>query len=303
MDLVLSVVKTDLANALNAGRYMLASLFMLAVFVRYAGILSHHVSWADVIVRLVVGFVLLQNYTWIMDTTRNIVAGVDQTINPQQDFVSQYASMSQTMQTKNENTTNQSILGQIANATVNFFRYTLRNLVINLSFIFYALVSKIMEAVRYSMAAILYKTGPVIIPLVLFESTGRVVKGWFTSYVSVLCWPILWHIVLSIAVAIGSQIMTNGGLEQFAALNFAVCFVLVFSPFIINSFVSGVGAGSSAGLAGLMSSSATTNLLNQTGLAGFKTATGFIDDRFMKNPTTSSGKFKDTMLGDNNSGG
>ncbi|MBF0490206.1 MAG: type IV secretion system protein [Candidatus Omnitrophica bacterium] len=299
MDLVISVIKVDLGNCLNAGRYMLVSLFILAVFIRYVGLLSHHVNWADVILRLVIGFILLQNYVWIMDTTRNMVCGVDQMITPEQDFVNQYANMSQTMQTKNENTTNQSILTQVANAVVNFGRYTIRNLIINLSFIFYALFAKVMEAIRYSMVAILYKTGPVLIPLLLFESTANVVKGWYTSYVSVLCWPILWHIILSIAVSLGNQIMTNGGLEQFACLNFAVCFVLIFSPFIINSFVAGLGVGSSSGLAGMMSSTATGNLMTSTGHAGLKTTAFIIADKFLKTPTTSSGKFKDYMLGDN----
>ena len=302
MDLVISVIKADLNNALNAGRVMLVSFFVLAVFIRYIGILSHHANWADVIVRLVIGFVLLQNYTWIMDTTRTVISDVDQTVNPEQDYVTQYANMSQTMQTKNENTTSQSILTQITTAVTNFGRYTLRNLIINLSFIFYGLISKIMEAIRYSMAGILYKTGPVLIPLILFESTGRVVKGWYTSYISVLCWPILWHITLSIAVNIGNQIMSNGGVEQFASLNFAVCFVLIFAPFIINSFIAGVGSGSASGLAGLMSSNTTTGLVASTGQAGFKLTGGFINDKFTKNATTSSGPFKDTMMGGNGGG-
>lgn len=298
MDLVIQAVKNDLPNCLNTGRLMLASLFVFAVFVRYVGLLSHHVNWADVIMRLVIGFVLLQNYTSIMDTTRDIVSSVDQTVNPEQDFVSQYAQMSNTMQTQHENTTRQSILTQVVNAAVSFGRNTLRNLIINLSFILYAVISNIMESIRYCTTAILYKLGPVIIPLVLFESTGQVVKGWFTSYVSVLCWPILWHIVLGIAVTVGGQIPTNGGLEQFACLNLALCFVLIFSPFIINSLVAGVGAGSSAALSGLMSTNTAGNVTVSTGNAGFKLAGAFIGERFIRNSTILPGKFKSFMVGD-----
>ncbi len=223
MDLVLFAVKTDLANALNAGQYMLLSLFAVAVFMNFLNILKYNVNWADVILRLVLGLILLQNYVWVMDTTRNIVVGVDEMVNPNQDFVSQYSLMSQNMQKKHDDTTSQSILSQVANAVVNFGRYTFRNLIINLSFYFYAVISKVMEAVRYCLIAILYKLGPVLIPFVLFQSTGNVVKGWFTSYISVLCWPILWHIALSIAVSFGNQLMSTGGVEQFACLNLAVC--------------------------------------------------------------------------------
>lgn len=302
MDLVIQAVKNDLPNCLNAGQIMLTSLFVLAVFVRYVGLLNHHVNWGDVIVRLVIGFVLLQNYTTIMDTTRDIVAGVDQTVNPNQDYVSQYAAMSNTMETQNVNTTRQSILSQVTNAVVSFGRYTLRNLIINLSFIFYSVVSNIMESIRYCTTAILYKLGPVIIPLLLFESTGQVVKGWYTSYVSVLSWPILWHIVLGIAVTVGQQIPTNGGLEQFACLNLALCFVLIFSPFIINSLVAGVGAGSSAALSGLMTTNTAGNVTMSTGNAGFKLAGAFVGERFIRNSTILPGKFKNFMMGDDKGG-
>ncbi|MDE1920789.1 MAG: hypothetical protein KGJ09_07350 [Candidatus Omnitrophica bacterium] len=299
MDTIIQAVQIDLPNSLNAGHIMLVSLFVVAVFVRYTGLLSHQVNWADVVVRLVIGFVLLQNYTAIMDATRTIIADVDTTINPTQDYVAQYAAMSQNIQQRQQSMTRQSILTQIGNGF--FGPFSLHNLIINLSFIFYAIVSKIMEAVRYSMTAILYKIGPVLIPLILFESTGHIVKGWFVSYVSVLCWPILWHIVLAIAVNLSNQQVASGNIvEQFAAINFAVCFVLVFSPFIINSLVSGIGAGSSAGLAALTSTTATTNWMGTVGQAGFRSTTGFMNDKLSQltqNSTTSSGKFKDTMLG------
>jgi hypothetical protein len=298
MDLVIQAVKNNLPNILNTGQIMLTSMFVLAVFVRYVGILSHHVNWADVIIRLVIGFVLLQNYTTIMDTTRDIVSSIDRTVNPTQDYVTQYAQMSQTMESQNVNTTRQSILQQVTNAVVSFGRYTLRNLIINLSFILYAVISNIMESIRYCTTAILYQLGPVIIPFILFESTGRVVKGWFTSYVSVLSWPILWHIVLQIAVTVGQQIPTNGGLEQFACLNLAVCFVLIFSPFIINSLVAGVGAGSSAALSGLVSTNTAGNAALSGGNAGFKLAAAFVGERFIRNSTILPGNFKKFMLGD-----
>lgn len=297
MDLIIQAVKGDLSNCLSAGQTMLVSLFAVAVFVRYMGLLTHHVNWAEVIVRLVIGFVLLQNYTLIMDTTRTIVSDVDSTINPTQDYVSQYATMSQNIQQRQQSQTRQSILTQIGNGF--FGPFSLHNIIINLSFIAYAILSKIMEAVRYSMTAILYKIGPVLIPLVLFQSTGQVVKGWYISYVSVLCWPILWHIVLSIAVNLSNQLTASGSIvEQFAAINFAICFVLIFSPFIINSLVAGIGAGSSAGMAGIMTTTSTGNITSATGQSGFKAAGAFIGEKFIKNSTILPGKFKNFMMGD-----
>ncbi len=296
MDIVINAVKTDLSTVLSTGQFMLVSLFVLAVFIQYIGILSHSVNWMDVIIKLIIGLILLQNYQWIMDTTYAIITGIDQNINPNQDFVSQYAAMSTNMQQQFQNNTQQSIASQVGNAI--FGRFSLHNLIINLSFIFYAIVSNIMESIRYSITGILYKLGPVLVPLILFQSTAKVLKGWYASYVSVLSWPILWHIVLAIAVALSNQIGSSGqGIEQFACLNLAICFVLVFSPFIVNSMVAGVGAGSSAAVSGLMSTHQLSN-----------TVTGFYKDAIKsfntsgaqpgtQNPTTSPGKFKDFMTG------
>jgi len=299
MDFVLLAVKADLANVLNAGRYMLLSLFGLAVLMNFLNILKYNVNWSDVILRLIIGLVLLQNYTWVMDTTRNIVVGVDEMVNPNQDFVSQYTAMSNNIQKRHQDTIQRGIIPRVINA---FGWPTWHTLVINLSFILYATIAKIMEAVRYSMIAILYKLGPTLIPLVLFQSTGNVVKGWFTSYVSILCWPILWRIVLGIAVSLSSN---NPGIEQFACMNFAVCFVLVFSPLMVNSLVAGMGTGASSALAGILSSKTAVGLMAGTGQIGVTTVASKIVDPFMQKffpstatPTTAAGKFKDFMLGD-----
>ncbi len=296
MDIVLSVVRNDLATVLSTGRYMLVSLFILAVFVNYIGVLNQGTNWADVIIRLVIGFVLLQNYIWIMDTTYNIVSGVDQTINPNQNYVDQYATMSNNMQNQFQQNTQQNIASQIGNAL--FGRFSLHNLIINLSFIFYAVISKIMEAIRYSFTGIWYKLGPILIPLILFRSTASVLKGWYTSYVAVLCWPILWHIAISIAVALSNQIgATGGGIEQFACLNFAVCFVVIISPFIVSGLIAGTGGSSSVGAGGILS----TNQLANTTTGMYKDAMKTFKNAGVRTgtstPTTSNGKFKDFMTG------
>lgn len=296
MDTVLTAVKGDLSTVLTTGSYLLGSLFILAVFINYIGLFSYSVNWADVIVRLIIGFVLIQNYVWIMDTTYGIVSGIDQAINPNQNFVDQYATMSNNMQQQFQNNTQQSIVSQVGNAI--FGRFSLHNLIINLSFIFYAVVSKIMEAVRYSVTGILYKLGPALIPLILFRSTSRILKGWYTSYVAVLCWPILWHVALSIAVALSNQIgSSNQGIEQFACLNFAVCFVLIFSPFIINSLVAGAGAGSSPGLGGIISSNKATNFMGVVSTGAIKGISERVIQPNIQSPSTSSGIFKDFMTG------
>ncbi len=300
MDLILAAVKTDLNNVLNAGQYMLASFFLLAVFFNYAGLASRSVNWADVILRLVIGFILLQNYVWIMDTTRNIVISVDEMINPNQDWWSQYAAMSDNIWKLHEASSRPSIVSQIK---FMFSSAIFHNLIINFSFFFYGAIAKVMEAVRYSLIAILYKLGPALIPFVLFKSMGNVVKGWFTSYVSILCWPILWHIALGVAVSVSAS---NHSIEQFACINFAVCFVLVFTPLITNGLVAGMGVGSSSVLAGVMSSRSALNFMNTAGQVGLAVAAarvvGPLIQKFPGSPTTTAGKFKDLMLGDKNKG-
>jgi len=301
MDTIITAIKTDLPNCLNAGRIMLVSFFVLAVFMQYVGILSRPVNWADVILKLVIGLVLIQNYTYIMDTTRTIVSDVDVMVNPNQDYVSQYAQISNNAHQQHEASIQQGVLSQVQNALFGWL--SIHTLIINLSFIFYGILSKVMEAVRFSMTAILYKLGPVLIPLVLFQSTVHMVRGWYVSYVAVLCWPILWHIVLAIAVSLSAN---NPSLEQFACINFAVCFVLVFSPVIVNHIIAGIGTGSSSALAGYISSKTTTDVITKTGSAalGF-TAARLVQpviDKYFPSPTTSEGNFKDTMLGDKDKG-
>ena len=206
MDYIIDIIKGDLGNILQAGQFMLGSLFLLAVVTHYIGVIQNQVSWTSLLVRLVIGFILLQNYVWLMDTTKDIVVGLDQMINPDQSFVNQYASMTDNLRQQYEENVQQSITSQI----LDFGKNTIHNLIINLSFIFYAVISKIMETIRYSITAILYKLGPVIVPLILFNTTKRVLSGWYTSYVSVLAWPILWHITLAIAVAISNRIGITG---------------------------------------------------------------------------------------------
>ncbi|MDP2654346.1 MAG: hypothetical protein Q8Q08_09985 [Candidatus Omnitrophota bacterium] len=304
MDLVITAVKTDLFTALDAGRYMLTALFIVAVFRSYLDVLNTTVNWSDVIIRLVIGFALLQNYTWIMDTTRDVVIGVDEKINPDQSYINQYAAMSDNMQKEYEANTQTSFVSNVSNFL--FGKFTLHTLIINLSFIFYAVVSNVMEAVRYSLVGILYKMGPILVPLILFKSTGNTLKGWFTSYVSVLCWPILWHIALSVAVALSAEIGASGqGIEQFACLNFAVCFVLVFSPMIVSSLVAGVGMGASAAVAGLMANNSLFNTAFRSGQSGLRSMGSAIQDRLVsrsvppiaQTPTTMGGVFKDILLG------
>ena len=305
MDLIITAVKADLFTALEAGRYMLTALFILAVFMNYLDVLNNNVNWANVIMRLVLGFVLLQNYTWIMDTTRDIVAGLDARINPDQSYVNQYAEMGDNMQKQYEANTQTSFVSNVSNFL--FGKFTLHTLIINLSFIFYAVVSKIMEAIRYSLVGILYKMGPILVPLILFKSTGNILKGWFTSYVSVLAWPILWHIVLSVAVALSAQIAQTGeGIEQFACLNFAICFVLVFSPMIVSGLVAGAGMGAAAAVAGSVTLNRVFNTASRAGQAGVRTMGNVIQGRSVarqslppvyQTPTTMGGPFRDVMTG------
>lgn len=301
MDFIIDIVKTDLWSVINAGRYLLGGLFLFAVLVHFLGILSHQTNWAALLMRLVIGFILLQNYVWIMDTTKEVVVGLDKMITPQQDFSRQYAQMSENLRQQYEENVQQSITERL----LNFGKNTLHSIVVNLSFIFYAVVSRIMEAIRYSIVGIMYKLGPVLIPLILFNSTKRVLAGWFTSYVCVLSWPILWHITLSIAVGISARLgLTGEGIEYFVALNFAVGFVLIFSPMIIASLAAGVGMGAAASFAGAFATKAVMDRIQHIGQLGARGVAGVASGGAQAIQTISrtipvgsllTGKFKNIM--------
>lgn len=123
MDIVIAAIKSDLNSVLDAGRYMLTGLFIVAVFNSYVGILSKNINWTDVILRLVIGFVLLQNYTWVMDTTRDIVVGLDQRISPDQSAIDQYAQMNDNMQKQYQQNTQQSFVSQVKDFLLWSFAY------------------------------------------------------------------------------------------------------------------------------------------------------------------------------------
>ena len=109
MDYIIDIIKSDLGNILQAGQFMLGSLFLLAVVTHYIGVIQNQVGWTSLLVRLVIGFILLQNYVWLMDTTKDIVVGLDQMINPDQSFVNQYASMTDNLRQQYEENVQQSI--------------------------------------------------------------------------------------------------------------------------------------------------------------------------------------------------
>ncbi|MCA9407205.1 MAG: hypothetical protein KC733_00815 [Candidatus Omnitrophica bacterium] len=301
MDYIINVVKGDISGIISAGQLMLSSLFLLAVVTQYIGIINHQGGWAGLLLRLAIGYVLLQNYIWLLDTTREIVVGVDQLINPDQSFVNQYAVMSDNLRQQYEDNVQQSITSQI----FSFGKNTIHNLIINLSFIFYAVISRIMESIQYSVTAILYKLGPILVPLILFNSTKRVLSGWYASFVSVLSWPILWHITLAIAVAVSQRIgLTGEGIEYFVALNFAVGFVLIFSPMIISSLVAGIGMGSAASFAGAFASKSAYDTIRQGSRIGVAGMAGSVSggiqavrntpNTLAPNPTITE-RFKQTM--------
>jgi len=247
MDFILDAIRTDLAGILIIGRTLLGSFFIFACFFMYLGIFaSKEANWSGVIFRLILGFVLLQNYALVMDTVKDIIVAVDTAINPSTSAPEQYMIMSQNMQDLYEQNQPKGF------SLAVFGKKTLHNLTINVSFIFYSIVSNVMQAIRYTVAGIIYKIGPLLIPFIVFKSTTRIIEGWFKSYVAVISWPILWHIVLSIAVTMSGSIdLTLDGVEKFIMLNFAVCFVLIFTPMIMSSLIAGSGIGSAASFAAL----------------------------------------------------
>jgi hypothetical protein len=273
MDVIFAAIDSDLAGTLILGRTLLGAFFILACFFMFIGIFStKEANWSGLILRLVIGFVLLQNYIEIMSMVRDIITGIDTTINPDISAADQYMTMSENMQAIYEE--NQ----QSGFSLAVFGKKTLYNLTINLSFIFYAMVSNIMQAIRYTVAGIIYKLGPLFVPFIVFPSMVNVLSGWFRSYVSVLCWPILWHIVLSIAVTLSASIdPTLDGIDKFVMLNFAVCFVLIYSPMIVASFASGSGIGGAASMAALGAVHKLTQYVRQGGRVATGGLAGGID--------------------------
>ena len=272
-DIIISIVKTHLDTVIHLGGTLLLSFLPLAILITYLGVMRNRASWADLFLRVVIGFIILQNYEYWMDSIRNIVVDIINTVTPN-DFVNEYMKLVDDFQQKYAEQ-------QAANpweAIQNFLKHSVTTFVINLSFLFYSIATFVMNTVRYVFAALLYKIGPLLVPFILFQSTGKIIGGWLTSYISVLFWPLLWRIMLSIAVDQGHNIdFTADGLSTFVVFNLAVAVMIVFSPLIMTSISAGLGVGFVSSLTGAMATRGTFDVLRQTGEMGIKGTAGTIN--------------------------
>ncbi len=246
---LITIIKEDLNTSLQTGELLLFGLFPLAILFTLLAVFSNKASWPSLILRVIIGIALLQSYVWIMDTTRDIAIGVNNKINPEQDFIAQYQLIVENFRQYYESNQQKGVLNQIK----EFGKNGVTNIVINLSFIFYGIASYVMNTIRFIVAGFLYKLGPVLIPFILFRTTAKVVAGWYTSYVAVLLWPVIWQLTLAIAVAISANIAETGdGLMNFVSINFAVSAMVIFAPMIVTALAAGYGVGGVASLAGVL---------------------------------------------------
>ncbi|MCA9404743.1 MAG: hypothetical protein KC897_13220, partial [Candidatus Omnitrophica bacterium] len=98
-DTLINVVKSDLTVSYGVGYILLSGLFPLSAFLTYIGAFKQQVNWSWLIVRLVIGFVLLDQYEFILDTTRLLVQGLHQALGLHTDYVAQYQRILEQFQT------------------------------------------------------------------------------------------------------------------------------------------------------------------------------------------------------------
>lgn len=260
-DIVIGIIKSNLGIVLATGRDLLLGFLPLAIIITYLGVLRNKASWVDLFLRVVICFIILGNYEIWMDSIRNISVSIINTVTPK-DFVSEYKDIVESFQQKYAEQQSTNLWQAIQNAIKN----SATTLLINLSFLFYSIATFVMNTVRYVFAALLYKIGPLLVPFILFSSTVRVFGGWLTSYISVLFWPLLWRIMMSIAVDQGHNIpLTAEGILSFTAFNLAVAGMIVFSPVIITSIAAGLGAGIAGSLAGAFATRGAFDIFSRVG--------------------------------------
>ena len=272
---IMAAVSTEIADMLVLGRWLLAAFFSLAVLFTYIGLFQNKNGFSRLILSLVIGFVMLQSYVWMMEHTRQIIDGVSYRINGTENYLEEYLNMGALVQEAHEGKVEGGLISKTMDAVANFGKETIHNFVVSSSFIFFSIVTKIMSSIRGCLVGILYLLGPILIPFILFDTTRKILRGWFTSYVGCLSWPILWNLTLKLAVAYAQKFSIEEGavpldsLEPFVALNFAVGFVVVFSPMIVTSLAHGVGAGAAASLAGAFATNNAVNVVSKGfGVAG-----------------------------------
>lgn len=242
MDIIIDTIKQDIGTVITVGQQLAGFFFLLACLFNYIVTLQGKSSWTRLITSLVIVFVMLHHYVWIMDSTKLIVDGVRSEVTSNQNFVTQYQDMVERFQEVYEDNEGTHFVAGISIERIS--QKMLHNLIVNLSFIFYGLISFIMNALRADLIGILWMLGPLLIPFLLFQSTMKIVGGWYTGLISIYLWPLVWQITLGIAVAQSGNIQVNGqGLIEFISLNFATCAMLIMAPLLISSLAAGAGAG------------------------------------------------------------
>lgn len=273
MDIVNSIVAERADQLIVIGRMLLGSFFILATVTTYLGSMQGRQGWTGLFIRLTIGFMLLQNYAFVMTQTEKIVESINQKINPDGSWLERYVEMSSKVYDSYQKNVKRSMLDVVRSLAKN----ALHNFVVNISFIFNSLTMRIMKVVQDTLLAILKTLGPILIPFLVFSSTQNIVVGWYKSYVEILTWPILWGIVLTLAARIGESYGIFGeNLETFVAMNFALGFVILFSPMIVSLISRGLGVGTAASVAATGATLMATNALTGTGSAALASTGGMI---------------------------
>ncbi|MCP4653465.1 MAG: conjugal transfer protein TraG [Candidatus Omnitrophica bacterium] len=234
-------------HMVTVGRLLLGTFFIIATVSTYLGSVSGKGGFTSLFVRLTLAFLLLQNYVPLIDVTENMVVSLNERVNPNQDWISNYAKMNQTAHKEYAD----NVKRDWGDMFRNFGKSATNNLVTSFSFIFNSLALKVMSIIRRMLLAILKVIGPLLIPFIVFGFGSRIFSGWYTSFISTLSWPIIWGLVLSLAVKAGNIYGSSGaGLEDFVGFNFAVGFVIIFVPMIVSALATGMGIGAAASFAG-----------------------------------------------------
>ena len=297
MDNFFNILKTDMISVVKLAQYLIVAFFPIACFLQYHKVFVGQTNYRVLLVRTVVIFMILTNYVSFMELNKDIIAGVTKKITNGQNNAILYSQMltkAEQKQRENQKQEKKSFLKSLGNFGVGNF--TIQNVIVTTCFYFYRIVTRVMGVVQKTMIGILYKLGPLLLLFLLFDKTIAVVIGWYRSYLCTLSWPLLWSIILSLAVTISKNYNISGvGFELFIAVNFAVCWVIIFTPMIINNLVSGAGIGTAASIAGGMASKMTANALQRT--AGVMTQSGAGTIRGGLKPMISSGSSSGVKMG------
>ena len=93
MEAILDTIRPELGGVIAIGFHLAGFFFLLACLFNYVVTLQGKANWTRLLTNLVIVFILLSQYVWIMDISKELVEGVQAEVTSNKTYLTQYVEM------------------------------------------------------------------------------------------------------------------------------------------------------------------------------------------------------------------